>query len=190
MSGIDRRGFLRLGVAAAATGLAGKRVLAKKPLPPPDGAQVKTAGIKLIRVDGKYNVWTKRVGSGRIKMLTLHGGPGCTHEYFECFEDFLPQAGIEFFYYDQLGSAYSDQPDDPSLWTVDRFREASIEADGVIRRVAPGSTPEQIVEVAQETDASLIVMGTRGMTEWKSLLLGGVANKVVQHAPCPVLLVR
>ncbi|HEX9299808.1 MAG TPA: universal stress protein [Actinomycetota bacterium] len=74
--------------------------------------------------------------------------------------------------------------------TVDRFREASIEADGVIRRVAPGSTPEQIVEVAQETDASLIVMGTRGMTEWKSLLLGGVANKVVQHAPCPVLLVR
>ena len=60
----------------------------------------------------------------------------------------------------------------------------------MIRRVAPGSTPEQIVEVAQETDASLIVMGTRGMTEWKSLLLGGVANKVVQHAPCPVLLVR
>jgi proline iminopeptidase len=123
MSGMDRRGFLRLGVAAAATGLAARRALAKKPLPPAGGAEVKTAGIKLIRVDGKYNVWTKRVGSGRIKMLTLHGGPGCTHEYFECFEDFLPRAGIEFFYYDQLGSAYSDQPDDPSLWTVDRFRE-------------------------------------------------------------------
>jgi proline iminopeptidase len=56
-------------------------------------------------------------------MLTLHGGPGVTHEYFECFEDFLPQQGIEFYYYDQLGSAYSDQPDDPSLWTVERFRE-------------------------------------------------------------------
>ena len=56
-------------------------------------------------------------------MLTLHGGPGVTHEYFECFEDFLPQAGIEFYYYDQLGSAYSDQPDDTSLWTIDRFRE-------------------------------------------------------------------
>src|SRR5438477_8102094 len=122
MSGIDRRCCLRLGMAAAATGLTAERVLAKKPSPPGTG-DVKTAGIKLIRVDGKYNVWTKRVGSGRIKMLTLHGGPGCTHEYFECFEDFLPQAGIEFFYYDQLGSAYSDQPDDPSLWTVDRFRE-------------------------------------------------------------------
>ncbi|MGH9365035.1 MAG: proline iminopeptidase-family hydrolase, partial [Thermoanaerobaculia bacterium] len=54
---------------------------------------------------------------------TLHGGPGFGHEYFECFEDFLPQHGIEFYYYDQLGSYYSDQPDDTSLWTIDRFRE-------------------------------------------------------------------
>ena len=38
--------------------------------------------------------------------------------------------------------------------------------------------------------AKLAVMGTRGMTEWKSLLLGGVANKVIHHATCPVLLVR
>ena len=77
----------------------------------------------MIDVDGKYKVWTKKVGSGKIKVLTLHGGPGCTHEYLECFEDFLPQQGVEYYYYDQLGSAYSDQPDDKSLWTVDRFRE-------------------------------------------------------------------
>jgi proline iminopeptidase len=76
----------------------------------------------MVEVDGKYRVWTKKVGSGKIKVLTLHGGPGATHEYFECFEDFLPPAGIEFYYYDQLGSAYSDQPDDKSLWTIDRFR--------------------------------------------------------------------
>ena len=56
--------------------------------------------------------------------------------------------------------------------------------------MTPGQTPEQIVEVARDVGADLIVMGTRGMTEWKSLLLGGVANKVVQHAACPVLLVR
>jgi nucleotide-binding universal stress UspA family protein len=74
--------------------------------------------------------------------------------------------------------------------TVARFREAGVQADGVIRRVGPGATPEQIVEVARDAGAGLIVMGTRGMTEWKSLLLGGVANKVVQHASCPVLLVR
>jgi nucleotide-binding universal stress UspA family protein len=73
---------------------------------------------------------------------------------------------------------------------VAAFTDAGVRARGEIRRVAPGNTPEQIVEVAQETDAGLIVMGTRGMTEWKSLVLGGVANKVVHHATCPVLLVR
>ncbi|HWC70218.1 MAG TPA: universal stress protein [Actinomycetota bacterium] len=73
---------------------------------------------------------------------------------------------------------------------VRAFDDAGVRARGEIRRVSPGDTPEQIVEVAREIEAGLIVMGTRGMTEWKSLVLGGVANKVVQHAPCPVLLVR
>jgi nucleotide-binding universal stress UspA family protein len=73
---------------------------------------------------------------------------------------------------------------------VQAFAEAGVTADAVIRRVRPGDTPEQIVQVARETECDLIVMGTRGMTEWKSLLLGGVANKVVHHAHCPVLLVR
>ncbi len=71
-----------------------------------------------------------------------------------------------------------------------RFRQRSIEAHGEIRRVSSGNTPEQIVEVAEAADAELIVLGSRGMSEWKSLVLGGVANKVVQHAACPVLLVR
>lgn len=87
-------------------------------------AEVKTGGVRMIPIDGaKYRVWTKRVGRGRVKMLTLHGGPGFTHEYLECFEDFLPQEGIEYYYYDQLGSHYSDQPTDAGLWTIPRFVE-------------------------------------------------------------------
>ena len=70
------------------------------------------------------------------------------------------------------------------------FRDGGIDAHGEVRRVSSGSTPEQIVEVARESGADLIIMGSRGMTEWKSLLLGGVATKVVHHARCPVLLVR
>jgi proline iminopeptidase len=88
---------------------------------------VKTGGVKKIPVKtpkGTFNVWTKRVGNNpRMKLLLLHGGPAATHEYFECFESFLPLEGIEFIYYDQLGSAYSDQPKDPDLWTVERFVE-------------------------------------------------------------------
>ena len=90
-------------------------------------AGVKSAGIRMIPVvGGKYKVWTKRVGppgDSGIKVLLLHGGPGFGHEVYECFEDFLPQAGITFYYYDQLGSSYSDQPDDRSLWTLPRFVE-------------------------------------------------------------------
>jgi nucleotide-binding universal stress UspA family protein len=73
---------------------------------------------------------------------------------------------------------------------LERFRAADVDARGEIRHVTPGDTPKQIVEVADGWEADLIVLGTRGMTEWKSLVLGGVANKVVQHAGCPVLLVR
>jgi len=88
---------------------------------------VLAGGVKLITVQtpkGPFHVWTKRVGNNpRIKVLLLHGGPGMTHEYLEAFDSFLPRAGIEYYYYDQLGSAYSDQPDDPSLWELPRFVE-------------------------------------------------------------------
>lgn len=84
---------------------------------------VRTGGVKLITIDGKYKVWTKRFGNGNIKVLLLHGGPAMTHEYLECFESFLPQEGIEFYEYDQLGSYYSDQPKDSSLWRTERFVE-------------------------------------------------------------------
>ena len=86
---------------------------------------LKAGGVKMIPVQGgKYRVWTKRVGNNpTIKVLLLHGGPAGTHEYFESFDSFLPKEGIEYYYYDQLGSYYSDQPSDSSLWTTERFVE-------------------------------------------------------------------
>ena len=124
---LSRRGFVRLSAAAALSAAAGAtaRLSSAEPAAAKTARapEVKTGGIRLIEVDGKYKVWTKKVGRGKVKVLTLHGGPGFNHEYFECFEDFLPQHGIEFYYYDQLGSSYSDQPEDTSLWTVERFRE-------------------------------------------------------------------
>jgi proline iminopeptidase len=94
----------------------------------PTGAQAKNAyldysgrpdvlagGVRMIPITtptGPFKVWTKRVGNNpRIKLLLLHGGPGVTHEYFEAFDSYLPAEGIEYYYYDQLGSYYSDQPE-------------------------------------------------------------------------------
>jgi proline iminopeptidase len=53
--------------------------------------------------------------------LLLHGGPGGTHEYLEACDSYLPAAGVEYYYYDQLGSGNSEHPDDMDLWQLDRF---------------------------------------------------------------------
>lgn len=86
-----------------------------------------TGGVKMIPIQtpaGEFKVWTKRVGnSPTMKVLLLHGGPGMTHEYFEAFNSYFPNAEIEYYFYDQLGSKYSDQPGDSSLWKIDRFVE-------------------------------------------------------------------
>ena len=88
---------------------------------------IKTGGVKIVQIStpkGKFNVWTKRIGNNpKIKLLLLNGGPGATHEYFECMESFLPGEGIEFIYYDQLGTGNSDNPDDTALWDLPRFVE-------------------------------------------------------------------
>src|ERR1700734_3639268 len=85
---------------------------------------IRVAGIRMIPVcGGKYKVWTKKMGSGPVKVLLLHGGPGFSHDYLEAMESFLPQAGIEMYYYHQLGCGNSDRPNGPSLWTLERYTQ-------------------------------------------------------------------
>ena len=95
--------------------------------PAPDTAQVQTGGVQVVPIStpkGRFNVWTKRLGHNpRIRLLLLNGGPGATHEYFECMESFLPREGIEIIYYDQLGCGNSDNPKDTSMWSLPRYVE-------------------------------------------------------------------
>lgn len=73
---------------------------------------------------GEYRVWTKRVGNNpKIKVLLLHGGPGFNHAQWASSDSYFPGAGIEYYFYDQLGSHLSDQPTDDSLWVTERFVE-------------------------------------------------------------------
>ncbi len=66
-------------------------------------------------------VWYRSVGEGGTPLLCLHGGPGFTHNYLEPLEALGDRRQV--ILYDQLGCGRSDQPDDTSLWTVDRFVE-------------------------------------------------------------------
>ncbi|GEC79993.1 proline iminopeptidase-family hydrolase [Flavobacterium aquatile] len=92
-----------------------------------DTKGVKNGGVKMISITtpkGKFNVWTKRIGNNpKIKLLLLNGGPGMSHEYFEAMESFLPKEGIEFIYYDQLGTGFSDNPNDTTMWDLPRYVE-------------------------------------------------------------------
>lgn len=92
-----------------------------------DSTKVQVGGVQKIPIStpkGNFFVWTKRIGNNpKVKVLLLNGGPGMSHEYFECMENFLPAAGIEFIYYDQLGTGFSDNPNDVAFWDLPRYVE-------------------------------------------------------------------
>src|SRR5690242_3212570 len=77
-----------------------------------------------VPVERGYRVWYRIVGGGAehetIPVLTLHGGPGATHDYMEDLAG-LASDSRRVILYDQLGAGNSDQPDDTSLWQVQRF---------------------------------------------------------------------
>ncbi len=60
----------------------------------------------------------------------------------------------------------------------------------VVRELLEGPAAEAILRVAEIRDCDLIVLGARGLSNLQGLLLGSVSHKVIQHANCPVLVVR
>jgi nucleotide-binding universal stress UspA family protein len=65
--------------------------------------------------------------------------------------------------------------------------EAGVDAASYARQ---GDPADAILDVAEEQDAQLIVVGNRGMTGARRFLLGSVPNRVSHHAPCSVLIIR
>ena len=98
--------------------------------------------------------------------------------------------------FQQLEGAYLP----PDFWTnvkteaqqvlerhAERLRGQGLAVETVVREGYPATV---IQEEAEEQRADLIVIGTRGLSGLKHLLLGSVAERVVQKAPCPVLTVK
>ena len=121
MRPLTRRALIGTGLGAASLSLLGAAPAASVVASRDDA--VRTGGSRMVAMSGGHHVWAKQVHApaAAIPVLTLHGGPGLTHFYFECFEDFLPREGISYWYYDQLGCGFSDQPTDTALWTIERF---------------------------------------------------------------------
>ena len=66
-------------------------------------------------------------------------------------------------------------------------REAGVNVNVYPRQ---GDPADAILDVAEEQEADLVVVGNKGMTGAKRFLLGSVPNKVSHHAPCSVLIIR
>jgi nucleotide-binding universal stress UspA family protein len=83
---------------------------------------------------------------------------------------------------------------DYELAAIAQLSAISPDGDDKLRRavivVKQGRTHEQVITYAKSHDIDLIVMGTHGRSGLAHVLLGSVAERVVQHAPCPVLTVR
>ena len=140
---------------------------------------VLSGGVKMIPIEtpkGTFHVWTKRVGNNpKIKVLLLHGGPGFSHEYLEAVDSYFPGAGIEYYYYDQLGSYYSDQPDEPDLWELPRFVE---EVETV--RKALGLGPDNFYLYGQSWGG---LLGIEYALKYQQNLKGLIVSNMVGSIP-------
>lgn len=96
----------------------------------------------------------------------------------------------EGFYTPNVRAVFESQ----RKWAADTLadRVVALAADGVVARavVRVGPPWEEIVRLATEEHADMIVMGTQGRTGLDRLLLGSVAERVIRRASCPVLTVR
>jgi nucleotide-binding universal stress UspA family protein len=73
---------------------------------------------------------------------------------------------------------------------VRRLKDEGTSVRGEVVRVPIGQTSRAILDACADEGADLIVMGTRGLSDWGRLLMGSVAHKVVHLATVPVLIVR
>ena len=94
-----------------------------------------------------------------------------------------------------LGEPNFQQAIDARLKEANAILEAAVNAVGEVpidvhTELIEGSPAEAILNVADTRQSDLIVMGSRGLGLLKGALLGSTSQKVISHAPCPVLIVR
>jgi nucleotide-binding universal stress UspA family protein len=90
--------------------------------------------------------------------------------------------------------AYELERPDAATDVVDEIvkglKDIGVNARGEVQTAPTGGVPRVILEMAKELDAGLIVMGSRGLSEWEGLFLASVSHRVLHLAECPVFVVR
>jgi len=83
-----------------------------------------------------------------------------------------------------------EEAQEPVKAGVDALTQAGIDAHGEVRETVFGHAAREIVKDAQEHDADIIIMGSRGRSELTGAILGSTAHKVIHLTDRPVMVVR
>jgi universal stress protein A len=87
--------------------------------------------------------------------------------------------------------ALSDFATEKRDQVLEKMKSLVKSPDGNVRHIVRvGRAWQEVIELAKENKTDLIVLATHGYTGLKHVLLGSVAEKILRHAPCPVLTVR
>jgi nucleotide-binding universal stress UspA family protein len=92
-----------------------------------------------------------------------------------------------------FGAYEVEQPDAATDFVdeiVKGLKDIGVNARCEVQTAPTGGVPRVILEMAKELDAGLIVMGSRGLSEWEGLFLASVSHRVLHLAECPVFVVR
>ncbi len=117
--------------------------------------------------------------ASRVTLLTIFDRSEYSFSYYSALEVIGQVMDL-----DELKADISDRIERSALPI---FEKAGVKCEPVREE---GHPVGRIVHAARETKADLVVVGSRGLGTWQSLLLGNVSSGVLHHAQCPVLVVR
>lgn len=117
---------------------------------------------------------------GKVKLYLVHVVP-----LYHVFVDGILETDLSMQV--QLREAYEERGRHILEKVSQLLEDSPFEVESLL---CDGDIVSEIIRISQEVKADLLVVGSRGLGEVKSMFLGSVSHKVVHHARCPVLLVK
>lgn len=134
----------------------------------------------LVPVDGSNN---SDLACRHAISLAMDGG--CEIVLLNCYPELAVTIGGETR--DEIISVLEDEAKQIIAPTMAFCEESGVKCKPLVRCGGPGRT---IVQVAEAEGCDLIVMGSRGLSDFSGMVLGSVSHRVLRHATMPVLIVR
>jgi nucleotide-binding universal stress UspA family protein len=131
-------------------------------------------------------------------VLIAYDGSKAARRALDRVRTMLPSANVAVVavaapvYRDPRFAKFAMEDDEQQQQAALAEAKAQLAESGIDARTsAPvGDAADEIVRVAEESGADLVVLGARGLNPLKRLVLGSVSTKVLQRAPCDVLVVK